>query len=73
MSTMTFPAYAGSTADRPAKPSLVQRIAAAMAGSRRRKAQRVINERELFFGPQLLEAAGLKHISLANDNLLPLK
>lgn len=74
MSTLTFPAYAGSTAERPAKtPSLLARVVAAMAESRRRKAQRVIHEHEIFFGPTLLEAAGLKHISLANDDLLPLK
>lgn len=73
MSTMTFPAFAGSIAETPAKPTLLQRFAAALADSRRRKAQRIINEREIFFGPQLLEAAGLKHLSLENDDLLPLK
>lgn len=75
VSTLTFPAFAGAT-DRDvkaAKPSLLARLAAAMADSRRRKAQRVINEREIFFGPSLMEAAGLKHISLANDDVLPLK
>lgn len=73
MSTMIFPALAGSAAEHPAKPSLFQRLAFAMAESRRRKAQRIINERELFFGPSLLEAAGFKHISLDNDDLLPLR
>lgn len=73
MSTLTFPAYAGSTVERPAKPSVLARLAAAVAESRRRKAQRVINEYKAFYGPTLLEAAGLSQISLANDDLLPLK
>ena len=73
MSTLTFPAFAATAEARPAKPSLMARLAQSMHESRRRKAQRVINEREIFFGPTLLEAAGLKHISLENDDLLPLK
>ena len=73
MSTMIFPALAGSAVERPAMPSLFQRFASAMAECRRRRAQRIINEREVFFGPSLLEAAGFKHISLDNDDLLPLK
>ena len=73
MSTLIFPAFAGAAEARPTKPSLLTRLTKAMAESRRRKAQRVINEREIFFGPGLLEAAGLKHISLENDDLLPLK
>lgn len=75
MSTLTFPAFAGANAIevKTAKPSLWARLASAMAESRRRKAQRIINEREIFFGPSLMEAAGLKHISLANDDVLPLK
>lgn len=73
MSTLTFPAFAATAEDRPAKPSLFQRLGTAIAESRRRKAQRLINERMAFYGPTLLEAAGLKHISLENDDLLPLK
>jgi hypothetical protein len=49
------------------------RLGAAIAESRRRKAQRVINERMACFAPTLLEAAGLKHLSFANDDALPLK
>ncbi len=73
MSTLIFPAFAGSTVERPAKPSLWVRFAHAIADSRRRKAQRVINERVAFYGPTLLEEAGLRHLSLANDDALPLK
>ena len=72
MSTLTFPAYAGSIVERAAKPSLLQRIGEALMDGRRRKAQREINERLAHFGPTVLEAAGLKRVSLANDELLPL-
>lgn len=68
---MTFPAFAGSAKFRTAKPSLLERFALALADSRRRKAQRIINERAAHYGPQMLEAAGLKHLSLANNDLLP--
>lgn len=73
MSTLTFPVIAGSTEERPVNPSLLARLGAAIAESRRRKAQRVINERMACFAPTLLEAAGLKHLSFANDDALPLK
>jgi hypothetical protein len=73
VSTLTFPVIAGSTEERPVKPSLLARLGAAIAESRSRKAQRVINERMAYFAPTLLEAAGLKHLSLANDDALPLK
>jgi hypothetical protein len=73
VSTLTFPVIAGSIEERPAKPSLLARFATAIGESRRRKAQRVINERMAYFAPTLLEAAGLTHLSLANDDALPLK
>ena len=73
MSTLTFPVIAGSTEERPVNPSLLARLGAAIAESRRRKAQRFINERLAFYGPTLLESAGLRHLSLANDDALPLK
>jgi hypothetical protein len=73
VSTLTFPVIAGSTEERSVKPSLLARLGAAIAESRRRKAQRVINERMACFAPILLEAAGLKHLSFANDDALPLK
>ena len=73
MSTMTFPAYAGAEETVSHKPSLFQRLALAMADSRRRKAQRQLNERMAFYGPTLLEASGMSRISLENDDLLPLK
>lgn len=73
VSTLTFPAFAEIAETKPAKPSLFQRLGAAIAESRRRKAERLINERMAYYGPTLLEAAGLTHISLANDELLPLK
>jgi hypothetical protein len=73
VSTLTFPAFAGSSLERPAKLSLLARIGAAIVESRRRKAQRFINERLAVYGPTLLESAGLRHLSLANDDALPLK
>jgi hypothetical protein len=72
VSTLTFPAYAGSATERPAKPTLLQKIGAAIMESRRRKAQRAINETLAMFGPTVLDAAGLKRISLENDKILPL-
>ena len=73
MSTMIFPAYAGAEHTVSNKRSLIQRLATAMADSRRRKAQRLLHERMAFYGPNLLEASGLSRISLENDDLLPLK
>ena len=72
VSTLTFPAFADVTEARLAKPSLLQRLGAIIAEGRRRKAQRVSNERLAHYSPSMLEAAGLKHLSLANDHLLPL-
>ncbi len=78
MSTMIFPAMAGTASVEASKASVkglsvVKRLALAMADSRRRKAQRLLNERMAFYGPSLLEAAGLDRLSLENDDLLPLK
>ena len=72
MNTLTVPALADHPKARSAAPSLLQRLGAAIAEGRRRKALRLIHERLSYGSPGVLAAAGLKRVSLANDEVLPL-